>query len=548
MDSQLKPVAVRRSRMTWLAGFFALALLGSSTAAWSEEDSKPVKLTTTADHSKFKELQREFKSGPDLTKVCLTCHTEAAGQIHRTKHWKWEYLNPDTKQTLGKKTVVNNFCISIASNYSACTSCHVGYGWKDANFDFKSEENVDCVVCHDTTGNYKKPPGMAGNVVTKDTEFPAGSGKILKGIDLTKIAQKVGKSSRDTCGACHFNGGGGDGVKHGDMDSSLAAPEKELDVHMDASGLDFSCATCHKSSSHDVAGSRYTPTAKDSQGAHIRGAAVNGNPATCVSCHNNAPHKTEARLNQHATKLACQVCHIPTYARGGIATKMEWDWSTAGQRDAEGKHIVRKDAKGRITYESRKGDFVLAENVVPEYRWFNGEVKYTLLTDKFEKSETRTPINTLGGSPADGKSMIWPMKVFRGTQPYDAVNKTFITPHTAGNDDTGYWKNLDWDKAIPVGMNDSGAPYSGKYDFVKTEMSWPITHMVAPKEKALGCTDCHAKQGRLAGVTGIYLPGRDANKFVDMAGWGLALFTLLGVSGHGAMRFAARGKAKGETK
>jgi hypothetical protein len=72
----------------------------------------------------------------------------------------------------------------------------------------------------------KTSSGLAGNVVTKDTEFPPGSGKILKAIDLSKIAQKVGKSSRDTCGACHFNGGGGDGVKHGDMDSSLAAPEK----------------------------------------------------------------------------------------------------------------------------------------------------------------------------------------------------------------------------------------------------------------------------------------------------------------------------------
>jgi hypothetical protein len=101
---------------------------------------------TTADHTKFKELQKQFNSGPEVTKACLACHTEAAGQIHRTKHWKWEYLNPDTKQTLGKKTVVNNFCISIASNYASCTSCHVGYGWKDANFDFKSEENVDCLA------------------------------------------------------------------------------------------------------------------------------------------------------------------------------------------------------------------------------------------------------------------------------------------------------------------------------------------------------------------------------------------------------------------
>ena len=529
------------SRLALITCFFAL-LAGAGLALGDEPktEPKPLKLNTTADHSKFLELQREFKSGPEVTKACLVCHTEAAGQIHRTKHWKWEYLNPDTKQMLGKKTIVNNFCISIASNEAACNSCHVGYGWKDASFDFKSEENVDCIVCHDTTGNYKKPSGLAGNVVTKDMEFPAGSGKILKAINLSSISQKVGKSSRDTCGACHFFGGGGDGVKHGDLDSSMSAPDKELDVHMDATGLDFTCATCHKTSSHDVAGSRYTPTAKDTKGAHMPGRANNGNPASCVACHNNAPHKKEPRLNQHTATVACQTCHIPAFARGGVATKMTWDWSTAGQKDAQGQQITRKDAKGRITYESRKGDFTLAENVTPEYAWFNGRVDYTLLTDKIEKTDQRTPINKLGGSPTDGKSLIWPLKVFRGSQPYDPINKTLITPHTAGNDDTGFWKNLAWDKAIPVGMKDSGASYSGKFEFIKTEMSWPITHMVAPKEKALGCVACHAKNGRLAGIEGVYLPGRDANKFIDTAGWGIVLLTLLGVFGHGAMRVISR--------
>ncbi|MBL0087378.1 MAG: tetrathionate reductase family octaheme c-type cytochrome [Ideonella sp.] len=521
--------------------FFALVAL-TSLGAGAADEPKPLKLTTTADHAKFKELQKPFASGPEVTQACVVCHTEAAGQIHRTKHWKWEYLNPESKQMLGKKTIVNNFCISIASNYASCTSCHVGYGWKDASFDFKSERNVDCLVCHDTTGNYKKPPGLAGNVVTQDTEFPPGSGKILKAIDLSKIAQKVGKSSRDTCGACHFFGGGGDGVKHGDLDSSMAAPDKALDVHMDASGLDFTCATCHKGSSHDVAGSRYSPTAKDGKvGAHLRGSPDNSaNPATCVSCHSQSPHKQDARLNQHATKLACQTCHIPTYARGGVATKMSWDWSTAGQRDEKGQQITRKDAKGRITYESRKGDFVLAENVKPEYMWFNGEVTYTLLSDKVEKSDKPTPINRMGGSATDGKSMIWPMKVFRGKQPYDPDNKTLITPHTAGNDDTGYWKNLDWNKAAPVGMKDSGAAFSGKVDFISTEMSWPITHMVAPKDKALGCTECHARQGRLAGIEGVYLPARDANAWIERGGWALAVLSLLGVMGHGAIRFATR--------
>jgi hypothetical protein len=85
-------------------------------------------------------------------------------------------------------------------------------------------------------------------------------------------------------------------------------------------------------------------------------------------------------------------------------------------------------------------------------------------------------------------------------------------------------------------------PFSGKIDFVKTEMSWPITHMVAPKEKALDCKDCHRDGGRLAAIKGVYLPGRDRNAMLDAAGFGLAGLTLLGVLGHGAVRFAMRGK------
>jgi len=524
-----------------LRWFATLALVaGCVGGAWAAP-----KGGTTADHGKFEQLQGEFGSGPEVTKACLACHTEAAKQIHHTKHWTWEFLNPDTKQRLGKKNVLNNFCISVPSNYAFCTTCHVGYGWKDANFDFSSEENVDCLVCHDTTGDYRKQPGLAGNVVAKTMELPPGSGKVVKGIDLGRIARKVGKTSRDTCGACHFYGGGGNGVKHGDMDSSLAAPMKPLDVHMDAEGLDFTCATCHKASNHDVDGSRYVPTAKDDKGARIPGKPDKGNHTTCVACHGNGPHKLgkqAARLNAHATKVACQTCHIPEFARGGVATKMTWDWSTAGQMGPDGKPMVKKDAKGHVIYDSKKGDFTLAENAKPEYAWFNGKVTYTLLGDKVDKSDGVTPINKLEGSANDGKSMIWPLKVFRGVQPYDPVNKTLVTPHTAGMDDTAYWTNFGWEKAIATGMKVSGAPFSGEVDFVKTEMSWPITHMVAPKEKALGCVECHSDNGRLAGIDGVYLPARDRLGQLDRLGWGLALLTLLGVVGHGAMRMASRGR------
>ena len=134
----------------------------------------------------------------------------------------------------------------------------------------------------------------------------------------------------------------------------------------------------------------------------------------------------------------------------------------------------------------------------------------------------------------------WLMKAFRGKQPYDPVNKTLVTPHTAGNDDTGYWKNLEWNKAIEVGMKTSGTPYSGKFDFIQTQMDWPITHMVAPKEKALACSECHAKGGRLDKLEGIYIPGRGGNKLLDTVGWLAAAALLGGVLLHGAIRVVNR--------
>lgn len=489
--------------------------------------SQTVPAKSTADHSKFDELDKNFQTGPQVTKACLACHTEAAKQIHKTKHWKWEYLNPATDQLLGKRHVLNNFCITPQSNFAFCTACHVGYGWKDTNFDFTAEENVDCLVCHDTTGTYSKPPGKAG--------LPADV------VDLQKVAKRVGKTSRDTCGACHFYGGGGNGVKHGDLDSSLAVPERDLDVHMDSLGLDFSCSTCHKGTEHDVAGSRYAPTAVDKDGRHIPGKPDTTNPATCQACHDNRPHD-DANLNDHTIKIACQTCHIPTIARGGVATKLSWDWSTAGQLTAEGKPVVKKDKQGHVVYHGKKGDFTYGADIPPEYTWFNGRVNYTLLGDKVDKQAGVTPINHFEGGPDDGNSRIWPIKVFRGMQPYDPVNNTLVVPHTAGDDDTAYWSNFDWQKAITTGMTSAGRPFSGQVDFIRTEMSWPITHMVAPAENALACEECHSKNGRLQNIEGIYMPRRDSNKYLDMAGWTLALLALLGVIAHGALRIITRNK------
>ena len=118
--------------------FGALANPAPASAVAPPAMPKPA-TNSTADHSKFKELQQVFKSGPEVTRACLACHTEAAKQVHKSKHWTWEFMNPETKQRLGKKHTINNFCTAIPSNYEFCTASHVGYGWKDQSFDFTSQ-------------------------------------------------------------------------------------------------------------------------------------------------------------------------------------------------------------------------------------------------------------------------------------------------------------------------------------------------------------------------------------------------------------------------
>ena len=491
---------------------------------------------TTADHSKFDELKQSFTSGPEVTQACLGCHTEAAKQIHKTKHWRWKFTHPDTGEELGKQTIVNNFCGAIVTNYARCTSCHVGYGWKDSSFDFTSETNVDCLVCHDTTGTYKKFPTGAGHPPYEDKPFPPKSKRIWKAPDLAYVARHVGKTSRQTCGACHFYGGGGDGVKHGDLDSSMTNPKRTLDVHMGSDGLDFSCSTCHRTEGHDLSGSRYTTQAKDLHGIDVPGRDDHIR-STCESCHGVAPHPVTVnnKLNDHADKVACVTCHIPAYARGGRPTKTWWDWSAAGRITSDGKHIKTKDAQGYVNYVTKKGAFEWGENLIPEYAWYSGNIRYTQLDEKIDPNRV-VAINSFEGSYQDPDARIWPFKVMRGIQPYDKGNNTLVTTHLFGKDDAAYWRSFDWNRAITAAMEAGNVDYSGNYGFIETSYHWPLAHMVAPKEKALDCIDCHAKNGRLSKLTGFYMPGRDSYYWLDLLGWLTVLGTIGGISLHGLGR------------
>ncbi len=414
------------------------------------------------DHSTF--FSKPFADGPAVTRACLECHKNAAAEIMKTAHWNWvgdeDVMVPghDTPVRIGKKNLMNNYCIGIQSNWVRCTQCHAGYGWEDDTFDFSKQDNVDCLVCHDRTTTYNKDPNGAGRPDPK--------------ADLLAIAKSVGYPKRANCGYCHFAGGGGDAVKHGDMDGSLLNPRERIDIHMSRHKLE--CIDCHQTKNHLIPG-RLISVSVDAK-----------NRFDCTLCHASQPHK-DMRLNAHGAAVACQTCHIPRIAPEE-ATKMSWDWSQAGDIERE------KAVNDPHQYAAIKGVFEYAVNIAPEYAWFNGTADHYLLGETIDP-ETVTAMAKPMGSIRDGKARIWPFKVHRGKQIYDLKNRYFIVPKTYGPG--GYWKDFDWDKAARLGSEATGLSYSGEFGFAPTEMYWAINHMVVTSRQALSCKDCHGQGGRL---------------------------------------------------
>lgn len=150
-------------------------------------------------------------------------------------------------------------------------------------FDQRTQDHVDCLVCHDQTKTYRKIPFIGGNPAMEKIAVRPGCNEVygtdkayVLPEDLAQIAQHVQAPTRYTCGICHFYGGGGDGVKHGDLDSSLINPKRALDIHIDAGGLNFTCQKCHETSDHHISGEHYSIDASPKTSAFMRSSQHNG--------------------------------------------------------------------------------------------------------------------------------------------------------------------------------------------------------------------------------------------------------------------------------
>ncbi|MCP3942925.1 MAG: tetrathionate reductase family octaheme c-type cytochrome [Desulfobacteraceae bacterium] len=496
---------------------------------------KPYKLTvqkdkhwTTTDHSKIKSLKQDFKSGDQITRACLSCHTDASMQFKKTIHWTWKTPSGKKGVTNGKAGhAINNFCISSnAMEDTGCLGCHVG--WKG------TEGEVNCLACHGKE-KFDYEEAFEDLRAFKGDDDP-DTLEIINEIqaEVKNAVQNITMPQRQNCGECHFKGGGGDGVKHGDLDTSLAKPGKNLDVHMAVQGANFSCTRCHTTVKHNIAGRLYTRPATMERTSLIEDDMAT--KITCESCHGNLPHKTNSKINDHLNKVACQTCHIPEFARVN-PTKMWWDWARAGDLK-NGKPYQIKGKFGKPTYKSIKGEFRWEKNVKPEYFWYNGTFSNKGIKDTIDPS-TIVQVSHPIGDKNDPDSRIHPFKIHRGKQPYDKINKQLVAPLLSGP--KGFWSSFDMNDAITRGNKTLDVPYSGEFDYIQTTYAFPITHMVAPKENALDCNQCHIRESsRLADLTGIYLPGRDKSNFIDSLGMIAVLGALVGVILHGFGRFFTR--------
>jgi len=484
---------------------------------------------TTTDHTKIEILKQDFKTGDEITQACLSCHTDASMQFKETIHWTWKVPSEKKGIMNGKAGhAVNNFCISgNGMEDKGCLSCHSGWN------GVKGE--VNCLACHGAEKfNYKE---AFEDLNAFEGDDDPDTLEITKEIQdgVRNAVTKITLPLRENCGTCHFKGGGGDGVKHGDLDTSMAQPNKMLDVHMATEGANFTCTRCHTTVTHNIAGRLYTRPAAAERKSLIEDDMAS--KITCESCHSSLPHKkADSKMNDHTDKVSCQSCHIPEFARVN-PTKMWWDWSKAGDLK-DGKPYVIDGPFNKHTYKSIKGEFRWEKNVQPEYFWYNGSFANTSIKDEIDPSSIVQVSHPLGDKD-DPNSRIHPFKIHRGKQPYDKINKKMVAPLLSGPN--GFWTTFDMNDAITRGNKILKVPYSGEFDYVETTYAFPTTHMVAPKENVLNCNECHIRENsRLANITGIYLPGRDKSNFIDSLGMIAVLGALAGIMLHGLGRFFTR--------
>ncbi|MEW8508320.1 MAG: hypothetical protein AB2598_16615 [Candidatus Thiodiazotropha sp.] len=468
--------------------------------------------------------------------TCIGCHEDEALAMHGSVHYQQSgdtlNLTNDIAAYSGNGLSragergdgaigINTYCGSHENSPRfTCAGCHVGNG-RFPNSELPQEENdrmaelsnIDCLMCHQDsykrfpTGEFKpleivavgkdgKPDptidpilrtGSQGiPVVDRETlDFlfePADANSTLVGLggspmmqDRVSAAQSVHATTRKSCLNCHAKAGGGDGTKRGDLSSALIDPDPQIDIHMSSAGESLTCADCHDAGGHRVKG----------RGLDLRPNDV-AEHFTCESCHDK-PHgdysnRAGSSRDKHATRVACQTCHIPTYAKG-VATETNRDW--------EDPHFSAAACNGRGGWLPREDK---ALNLTPSYRWFDGTSQVYVLGEDLADYpltvlEDGSEAITLGlpnGWVNARNAKIYPMKEHTSNSAvHDATNS--LIAHSTFE----FFRTGSFDTAVQNALEKTGRSGDG-YTVKKVHTYQTINHGVEASSAALECGSCHA--------------------------------------------------------
>ena len=418
----------------------ALAIFLGTVPAWGGE------------HPGKESIQKNGYQGPS---TCEECHPGKAREFLGTVHWKHaskvdNVENLDPKQEYGMKNRIYTMCNGndIVNNlkeipkspetgktkFSGCNTCHPGNHLSDVGSGGKeAEAAVDCLVCHSTDYDFRKRK-----------PFKDEQGRVVMGQDRsTKAALAIGKPTAKNCMTCHETAGGGVLIKRG------FAFAKENDAHA-AKGM--VCVDCHKTRNHKI------PTGFDPNNWANDGVRV-----ACTDCHGDKPHK-DADYNRHTARIACQTCHI--IRTGGAVAKDFTVWEQGSDKFFE-PTTLKKDAN----------------ETVPVYAWYNKTVK--------------NEPHFIGpkGSRKDGKSRIYPFKIYMGKAFYDKKSGQLLSMDFAPPMATGDTRAGIESAARTMGLKNPSEVAKNAVPGWQT-IYFGSNHLVT-KGKALNCINCHGINGVL---------------------------------------------------
>lgn len=398
-------------------------------------------------------LTKNGYKGPESCEAA-GCHPGTAKAFLSTVHWTHASTAPhvsgaDPKVAWGMKNraytmcngndIVNNLKEIVAKDgsgktkFSGCNTCHPGNHLSDVGSTGPDAERA--VDC--------LVCHSAKYDYSKRKPFKDEKGNVVLGQDRSKeAALAVGKPNVKNCMACHEAAGGGVLVKRGFQF------DKTHDAHA-AQGM--VCVDCHKTGKDHRIPTGFDPNNWASDGLRLS--------CSAVDCHGEAPHKN-ADYNTHVGKIACQTCHVPN--TGGAFAKDFTKWTKLANGFWE-PTTIRKEAN---------------ENI-PVHAWH-------------DNSAVESPSFIGPGATRQSKgAKIFPFKLFQGKGYFDGKSG----------------KLLSMDFAAPMATGDTlaGVAAAAKtlgiasYDPVPgwQTIYFGSNHLVAPKDRAHRCANCHAPNGIL---------------------------------------------------